>query len=141
MKGHVSKYKPAGRRRDPQRVLVLIATHKLCILSKHVFSRLGSTWKMGSSLDRGNSSRGNARLYFVYNFLENIGFPARGRVHDFCRFSSKHFFPRIGPEVTVGSLGVVSTRYYSIWSLSGPFRTEIRKTTEKNKKYNNKNSY
>ena len=37
---------------------------------------------MGRALDRGNSSRGDARLFYFHYFIEQIGFPARGRFHD-----------------------------------------------------------
>ena len=49
------------------------------VLPKHVFLRMGSIWKMGRSSDRGNSSRGDARLFYLYDFSEEIGFPACGR--------------------------------------------------------------
>ena len=50
---------------------------------------MGSIWEMGRSSDRGNSSRGDARLLSVYDLSEKIGFPARGRFmifRTFCGF-------------------------------------------------------
>ena len=44
----------------------------------------------------------------------NKRFCAPGRFNDFCRFPPKQVVPRIGPEVAVGCLGIVSTHYYPI---------------------------
>ena len=52
---------------------------KSMFLPKHVFSRMGSIWKMGRSSDRGNSSRGDARLFYFYDFSEEKDFPDCGR--------------------------------------------------------------
>merc|ERR1711903_275519 len=41
-----------------------------CFLPKHVFSRMGSIWKMGRPSSRQNSSRGDARLFSFYDFSE-----------------------------------------------------------------------
>ena len=68
---------------------------------KLVFSRLGSILKMGSSSDRQNSSRGDARLVYLYPFPEKLGFPARGCFHEFGRFSSETVF---SPESVQKSL-------------------------------------
>ena len=60
-----------------------------------------------------------------FNVQEEIGVPAPGRFHDVGRFFNKNKYPRIGPEVTVGCLGVVSTHYNFIRALPRPFRTKI----------------
>ena len=66
----------------------LVHAHQLqvksMVLREHVFSRMGFIWKMGRSSDRQISSRGDARLFYFHDFSEKIGFPARGRFHDFC---------------------------------------------------------
>ena len=56
-----------------------IASKTDVFLPKHVFSRMGSIWKMGRSSGRQNSSRGDARLFDVYDFSDKHSFPARGR--------------------------------------------------------------
>ena len=48
-------------------------------LPKHVFSRLGSIWKMGSSSDRQNSSRGNT--FFIYFHIRKQRFFGRSAFH------------------------------------------------------------
>ena len=73
-------------------------------LTQHVFSRMGSIWKMERSWDRANSSRSDVRVFFSRTICFLVG----GCLHDFGRFS---LILRIGPEVTVGCLGVVSTHY------------------------------
>ena len=70
-------------------------------------------------------SRNNPNLTNEFFFASSKNrFCAPGRFNDFGRFPSKKVVPRIGPEVTVGSLGVVSTHHFSIWSLPGPRRTK-----------------
>ena len=84
---------------------------------------MGSIWKMGRSADRENLSRGDARFFVLCPFVSQTkknGFPAAGRFKQIGHFLSTQVFPRIGPEVTVGCLGVVSTHYNPIWTLPGP---------------------
>ena len=55
-------------------------------LPKHVFSQMGAIWKIGRSSDRGNSSRGDARLFYFYDLSETDGFAAHGRFMTFRTF-------------------------------------------------------
>ena len=69
---------------------ILVRTQQLQVksmfLPKHVFSQMGSIWKMGRSSDRGNSSRGDARLFYFDDFSIEIGFPAGGHFKIFRMF-------------------------------------------------------
>ena len=64
-------------------------------------------------------------------FFQKVGFGAPGRFNDFCLFSLNHIFPRIGAEVTVGCLGVVSTHYY--WPGVGKRRNSQDAKSQKRK--------
>ena len=60
---------------------------------------------MRRSSDRGNSSRGDARLF--YGFSEKIGFPARGHFMIFRTFLEIFDEKRVFPKMTQKCLGVL----------------------------------
>ena len=103
-------------------------------LPKHVFSRTGSIWKMGRSSGRQNSSRGDARLFYLYDFSEKIGFPARGRFMIFRTvsemFDENNIFSKNVPEVSGSARGASPT-------YPGPYLTNFDENRLKHNYYKN----
>ena len=102
-------------------------------LPKHVFSRMGSIWKMGRPSGRQNSSRGDARRFYFYDFPEKNGFPAHGRFMTFRTFFEIFDEKRLFPKMTQTCLGVLGGH-------PRPIRTRIwlmlakTHSTQKNRK-------
>ena len=57
-------------------------TSKINVFCQNTFFTNG----LRRSSDRGNSSRGDARLFYFHGFSEEIGFPARGHFMIFRTF-------------------------------------------------------
>ena len=91
----------------------------------YVLSRMGSRWKMGSSLDPQHSSRGDARLFVSRRFPEGSRFPAHRRFMFFClclRFSKRDALPK----KTQKCLGVVGENH-------GPIKDHYWPTLDKDR--------
>ena len=66
-------------------------------------------WKMGRWSDHENPSRGDARLFYVSGFPEQIGFPARGRFQAFSFVVEQTYVSKNDPEVSGSARGASPT--------------------------------
>ena len=117
---------------------ILVHAHhlqeKAVFLPKHVFSRLGSIWKMGRSSGRQNLSRGNGRLFYFRNFPEKNRFSGPWTFHDFSDifrdFWRKMTCSKNDPEVSGSARGASPT-------YPGPYLTHFDENRLKHSYYEN----